>query len=287
MSIVTFIPEIWSARLLANLNPSMVYANLLNRDYEGEIKNVGDKVHINSFGKITIKKYTKSTDIDAPEELTTTDQELVVDQSNYFNMAIDDIDKVQAAGDLMDIAMQEAAYGLANEAEKYIAGLLKTGTAGKKLETIIGNDSTPVQVTKDNAYEILVNLKTALDRANVPKVGRWVVMPPEYEGFMLLDPRFAYNTGKAESRLENGAVARAGGFDIYISNNAPNEDGAKNKIIASYRGAATYAEQILNTEAFRPEKRFSDAVKGLHVFGAKVIRPETVAVATVNFTAGA
>lgn len=286
MSVTSFIPELWAARLLENLNKEMIYANLLNRDYEGEIKNLGDTVHINSLGAVTTKTYTRNSDIDAPEELTTTDQTLEINQGNYFNMAIDDVDAIQAAGDMMDTAMREAAYSLSDKADQYIAGLLKAGTAGKAFETVIGNDTTPIQVTKDNAYEILINLKTALDKANAHKQGRWVVMPPEYEGFMLLDPRFAYNTQTSNTRLENGAVARAAGFDIYISNNVPNETGKKNKVIASYRGAATYAEQILKTEAYRPEKRFADAVKGLHVFGAKVTRPGAVAVATVNFTAG-
>lgn len=286
MSVTSFIPELWAARLLENLNKEMIYANLLNRDYEGEIRNMGDTVHINSLGAVTTKTYTRNSDIDAPEELTTSDQTLEIDQGNYFNMAIDDVDAVQAAGDLMDTAMREAAYSLSDKADQYIAGLLKTGTAGTAFKDIIGDDTTPVQVTNENAYTILVNLKTALDKANAPKQGRWVVMPPEFEGFMLLDPRFAYNTGKSESRLENGAVARAAGFDIYISNNVPNESQKKYKVIASYSGAATYADQILKTEAYRPEKRFADAVKGLHVFGAKVTRPAAVAVATVNFTAG-
>lgn len=286
MSVASFIPELWAARLLQNLNKEMVYANLLNRDYEGEIKQMGDTVHINSIGKVTTKTYTRNSDIDAPEELSTTDQELKIDQGNYFNMAVDDVDKIQAAGDLMDEAMKEAAYSLSDTAEQYIAGLLKVGKAAEAYNATVGDDTTPVQVTKDNAYEILVNLKTALDKQNVPKQGRWVVLPPEYEGFMLLDPRFAYNTGKSESRLESGAVARAAGFEIYLSNNVPNESDKKYKVIASYSGAATYAEQVLKTEAYRPEKRFADAVKGLHVFGAKVTREKAIAVATVNFTAG-
>lgn len=282
MSVATFIPEVWSARLLANLRNELVYANLLNRDYEGEISAYGDTVHINSIGKVTSKKYTRNADIDDPEELATSDTTLLIDQGDYFHMAIDDVDKAQARADLMDEAMVEASYSLAVDTENYIAGLLKEGTVKKDL----GDDSTPLQITETNAYDTLVKMKVGLDKANVPKTGRWVVVPPEFEGYMLLDPRFAYNTGKSEGRLENGAVARAAGFDIYISNNVPNTSETKYKIIASYKQAATYAEQILETEAYRPEKRFSDAVKGLHVYGAKVTRPGAVAVATVNFGAG-
>lgn len=283
MSVATFIPEVWSARLLANLRNELVYANLLNRDYEGEISAYGDTVHINSIGKVTSKEYTRNTDIDDPEELATSDTTLVIDQGNYFNMAIDDVDKAQARADLMDEAMVEASYSLATDAETYIAGLLKAG----EIKEGMGDDSTSYKVDAgEKAYELLIKMKVGLDKANVPKTGRWVVVPPEFEGYMLLDPRFAYNTGKSEGRLENGAVARAAGFDIYISNNVPNTVNAKYKIIGSYKQAATYAEQILKTEAYRPEKRFSDAVKGLHVFGAKVTRPKAIAVATVDFGAG-
>lgn len=248
-----------------------------------EISQYGDTVHINKFGKITSKKYTRNTDIEDPEDLSTEDQTLEIDQADYFNMAIDDVDAAQIRADLMDTAMAEASYSLSSTADAYISGLLKAGTATKGL----GDDSTPTQIeTPEKAYELLVDMKTNLDRANVPKQGRWVVVPPEFEGYMLKDPRFAYNTQQSNTRLENGAVARAAGFEIYISNEVPNESSKKYKIIGSYSGSGTYANQILKTEAYRPQKRFSDAVKGLHVYGAKITRPECVAVATVNFGAG-
>ncbi len=282
MSIATFIPEVWSARLLNAYRKNLVYANLLNRDYEGEIKAMGDTVHITSLTDVKVKKYAKGTDIEDPDELTTTEQNLVVDQGEYFNIKLNDVDKIQARADLMDTAMQSASYGLTDAADKYIAGLLKAGTVTEEL----GSDSSPLVVTKENAYEILVKMRTALNKKNVPKQGRWVVMPPEFEGFMLLDPRFAYNTAESVGGLLNGAVARAAGFDIYISNNVPETGGQKYKITASTNMAGTFAEQILKTEAYRREKGFDDGLKGLHVYGAKIVRPESVAVATVNFTVG-
>ncbi|MEG0379971.1 MAG: P22 coat protein - protein 5 domain protein, partial [Eubacterium sp.] len=112
-------PTIWSARLLANLDNNHVATNFINRDYEGEIKQKGDKVKINSIGEITIGNYTGAK-IGDPETLTTTDQELVIDQGKFFNFAVDDVDKVQAAGPLMDKAMQRAAYGLTDVADKFI-----------------------------------------------------------------------------------------------------------------------------------------------------------------------
>ena len=284
MAVTSFIPEIWNARLLNALRADLVYTNLFNRNYEGEIRQAGDTVHINTITDITIKDYTRNTDIDNPEQLTTADQTLVVNQAKYYNFYLNDVDKAQAMPGLIDAAMASASHGLAEAVDKYLAGLL--AAASGTITTGLGSTSTPLTVTASSAYELLVDMKTAMDKANVPKMGRKVVLPPEFEGFMLKDSRFAANGGKGENRLENGAVARAAGFDIYISNNVPNTSGAKYKVIASTQESNTYAEQLVKTEAYRREKGFDDGVKGLLVYGAKIIRPAAVAVATVNFTAG-
>ena len=281
MSIETFIPEVWSARILENLNKTLVYTNLVNRDYEGEITQYGDTVHIGSVGRVAVKTYTQNTDIAAPDALATTDQTLLIDQGDYFNIAIDDVDKAQARANVLDTAAASVSYEFGDKADQYVASILKAGT----IKDGLGADSSALTVDETNAYEYMVAMKTALDKANVPKQGRWIVLPPEFEGFMLLDARFASGQGtNAESRLMNGAVARAAGFDIYISNNVPVSTD-EYKVIASTNMCATYADQILETEAYRPEKRFGDAIKGLHVYGAKLLRPEAVAVATVKFTA--
>lgn len=283
MSIDSFIPEVWSARLLDALRKELVYANLFNRDYEGDITAFGDTVHITSVGDVTVKEYTRNEDIDDPEELSTTDQTLLIDQGDYYNYGVDDVDKAQArdGGALITSAGTSAAYGLADKVDKYCAGLLVAAGTIK-----IGSSSDPVYVDADSAYDYLVEMAVQMDKANVPKSGRNIVLPPEFEGYMLLDPRFASAQGSnAEGRLVNGIVARAAGFDIYTSNNVPNTSGAKYKVTAFNSMAATFANQLLETVAYRPEKRFGDAVKGLHVYGAKVTRPATVAVATVNFGA--
>lgn len=284
MAVTSFIPEVWNARLLNALRADLVYTNLFNRNYEGEIRQAGDTVHINTITDISIKDYTRNTDIDNPEQLTTADQTLVVDQAKYYNFYLNDVDKAQALPGLIDAAMASASHGLAEAVDKYLAGLL--AAASGTITTGLGSTSNPLTVTAQSAYELLVDMKTAMDKANVPKMGRKVVLPPEFAGFMLKDARFAANGGKGENRLENGAVARAAGFDIYISNNVPNTSGAKYKVIASTQESNTYAEQLVKTEAYRREKGFDDGVKGLLVYGAKIIRPAAVAVATVNFTAG-
>ena len=136
------------------------------------------------------------------------------------------------------------------------------------------------------AYTYLVRLKVLLDKQNVPTQGRWVLVPPEYHGLLLQHNRFVGTGGaKAEDTLGNGLVGRAAGFEVYLSNNLPCTLG-KYKVLASYNGATSYAEQILSTEAYRMEKRFADAVKGLHVYGAKVTRPDKIAVLTASFDSG-
>ena len=265
MSIASFIPEVWSARLLEHLRKNLVVANLFNRNYEGEISQMGDTVHINQLAEITIKDYTANVDIENPDQLSTTDVPLIIDQGDYYNFYLNDVDRAQARGDLMDNAMRSSAYGLADKLDTYLAGLLAEGT----LVDGMGTDGAPLSINADTAYALLVKMKVALDKANVPTQGRYVLMPPEFEGFMLLDQRFASAYGNnAETRLVNGLVARAAGFDIYISNNVKNTEGALYKVCASTVDQATYANQLVRTEAYRREKGFDDGVKGLHVYGA-------------------
>lgn len=274
MATTTFIPELWSARLLYALDKAHVATNLVNREYQGIIANQGDTVHINSIGAITVKDYTKNADIADPDALTTTEQTLVIDQCKYFNFQVDDVDNVQAAGDLIDTAMGRAAYSLADVADAY---LLKTIAAGAASGNTVGAASAPIALTAANVYENIVKLRTKLDKANVPNPGRTIVVPPEVYALLLMDDRFAKSDAAAgQSALLNGEVGRVAGFTVYMSNNVRTGTGTDTgktpyfEITAQVSTATTYAEQIIKTEAYRLEKRFADAVKGLHVYGAKV-----------------
>ena len=283
MAVTNFIPELWSARLLNALDKSHVFANVVNRDYEGDIKKMGDTVHINTIGAVTIGTYTQNTDFSSgPETLATTDQTLTIDQAKYFNFQVDDIDAAQAAGDIMDKAMTRAAYGLADASDKYIAGIL-AGAA----DTSNTVSTSAVALTSSNVYENVVKMRTILDKANVPTAGRWLVIPPEMYALILLDDRFVKTGGEmAEGILRTGLVAQAAGFDIYLSNNCVSAS-VSEKVTYTITGgvdsAATYAEQIVSTEAYRPEKRFADAVKGLHVYGAKVVDKAQIACLKATF----
>nr|DAQ29827.1 MAG TPA: Major capsid protein [Caudoviricetes sp.] len=274
MAVTTFIPELWSARLLYALEKAHVATNLVNRNYEGLIANQGDTVHINSIGAITVSDYTKNTDIADPAALTTTDQTLVIDQAKYFNFQVDDVDKAQAAGELVDTAMGRAAYALADAADAY---LLKLIAAGAATGNVVGAASGPIALTAANVYENIVKVRTKLDKANVPNTGRTIVVPPEVYALLLMDDRFAKNTATAgQDALINGLVGRVAGFDVYMSNNVATGTGTDTgktayfEVTAQVQAATTYAEQIIKTEAYRLEKRFADGVKGLHVYGAKV-----------------
>ena len=283
MAVTGFIPKLWSARLLNALDKSHVFANVVNRDYEGEIKKMGDTVHINTIGAVTIGTYTQNTDFSSgPATLATTDQTLTIDQAKYFNFQVDDIDAAQAAGDIMDKAMTRAAYGLADASDKYIAGIL--AGAADATNTV---STSAVALTSSNVYENVVKMRTILDKANVPTAGRWLVIPPEMYALILLDDRFVKTGGEmAEGILRTGLVAQAAGFDIYLSNNCVSVNSNSTDtytIVGGVDAAATYAEQIVSTEAYRPEKRFADAVKGLHVYGAKVVDKAQIACLKATF----
>lgn len=281
MSVTNFVPTIWSARLLAHLDKKHVYAALVNRDYEGEIRNYGDTVKINQIGDVTIKKYTKGNDIEDPEDLSGSQTMLTIDQAKYFNFSIDDVDAAQVNPKLMDEAMKRAAYGMNDTTDTFLANMmyLAASNNGKNL----GNDSTPVVPTKADAYDYLVDLSTDLTEKDVPTEGRWAVIPAWFHGLLLKDSRFVGNgTDYNKALIEGGEVGVAAGFRIFLSNNVPNTEGTKYKILGGTNAAGSYAEQILKTEAYRPEKRFSDAVKGLHVYGGKVVQPKCLSVLTAN-----
>lgn len=278
MAITNFIPQVWSARLLDHLDKAHVFGKIVNRDYEGEIKSYGDTVKINQIGDITVSDYTKNTDMADPQALDGTQQLLVVDQAKYFNFSIDDVDNAQSNPKLMDAAMARAAYSLSETTDKFIAGL-HTGVAAANA---VGTDAAPVAVKGTAAYEQLVMLAQRLDEANVPSDGRFAVVPPVFYSQLLLDSRFvAAGTAKTDAVLANGLVGEAAGFAIYKSNNCPTVKGVT-KIIAGHPMAITYVEQVVETEAYRPEKRMADAVKGLLVYGAKLVQPSAIAVLTAT-----
>lgn len=282
MAINNFIPEIWSAQLLSSLKKALVYAGptVVNRDYEGEVANQGDTVRITSISRPTVSSYTRGSTTITPEQLTDAQRTLVVDQAKYFAFEVDDVDLRQSVngGALMDEAAREAAYALADTADQYVAGLY-SGVAS-------GNDLSTVSITSaDLAVQYIVKLKQKLDEANVPNQGRYVVIPPWYEALLLQSTLLArVNESGSDQTLRNGMVGRLYGFDILVSNNVPLITGDDYAVIAGYPGAISFAEQIAKTEAYRPQSAFADAIKGLHLYGAKLVRPTGIALLRASVT---
>lgn len=277
MALNNFIPQVWSAQLLASLKKSLVFGQegVVNRSYEGELTGFGSSVRINSIGSVSVGNYVKNAGGLNLQTLDDSTQVLTLDQQKYFNFQIDDVDKAQQNPKVMAQAMAEAAYALRDVADSYIAGLFNQANEG------IGGNAG-VQVTKDTAYEQLVDLSVLLDENNVPVEGRWVVIPAWIHGMLLKDDRFV-GTGSnfGDSNLQNGMVGKAAGFDILVSNNVAKEVVTGTDVwrcMAGYAGAIAYVEQVSQVEAYRPEARFADAVKGLHIYGAKVVRPDGIVV---------
>lgn len=278
---LNFIPTIWAARLLSALQKTLVYgqSDVVNRDYEGEIKQAGDSVKIATIGEITVGDYTKDSDMTV-QTLDDADQMLTISQSKYFNFVVDDVDQAQQNVSTLVEAMNRAGYRIKDLADQFIAGHYIYAPT----DTGVGDDTTPLNALASNvAYQLLVDLGVKLDERDIPSDGRFVIIPPFFHGALLKDDRFVKTGGsQAENRLVNGMVGEAAGFKVLKSNNVPNTSGTKYKVIAGHSMGFSYAEQIVKVETYKPEKRFGDGVKGLHVYGGKLIRPQAWAVGTVN-----
>lgn len=281
MAISNFIPEIWSAALLKNLRSKLSYAQagVINRNYEGDISRAGDTVHITSFADPAVRSYTKYTPI-TYDQLTDATQALTIDQQKYWAITVDDIDKRQALPGFIDETTTGAAYNLAAEADSFVADLMVAGVS----QSAPDNDLGAVTVdAATEAYDLLVEFRTLLTRSNTPAEGRFTIVPPEFYAWLLKDDRFIRaDASGTTAGLRNGFVGRAAGFDIIESNVVPETSGGAFDVVAGHSIATTYADNLVKTEALRSHDYFGDDLRGLHVYGAKVIRPANLAAATVT-----
>lgn len=298
MSLQSFIPQIWSGELLVALKKAHVYVALCNRDYEGEIKAMGDTVKINGIGDMTISSYVKDTDINAPQALTDAQAMLVISQAKYFNFAVDDVDAAQQYPKIMAEAMDRAGYLLADQEDIYVAGFYTdaqgaVGSSSAWITPAVGSDTN----TGTTMYDYIVKLNTQLTQQNVPKAGRWAVIAPWMTEMLLQSQRFtSYNTADARQTILTGKLDATGGdisadyyigrivgMDVYESNNAPHlggtvgASGSQDVVLSGHRMGITFAEGVNKMEAYRPPYRFADAVKGLLLYGTKVTRPYALA----------
>lgn len=279
MSIVNFRPQIWSANLLVAYRPKLRYGALINRDYEGEIAQAGDTVRITSVGRPTINTYVPNQTVITPEQVTDSQRTLVVDQAKYFAFGVDDVDQRQARGNVIPQSLNEAAFNLALTADAYIASSYTGVQSANQLGALTLSKASP-----DGAYDnLLIPLRELLDEANVPDEGRQCVIPPSVYSLLLRDQRFVANAaGNIASALTTGVVDAISGMNVLVSNVAPQPTGGQFAIIAGVPGAYTFADQISKVEAYRPQDSFEDAVKGLSLYGGKLVRPDAWATALVT-----
>lgn len=285
MALTNFTPKYWSAKIWESLQTKLVYggSGVVNRDFEGDIANAGDTVHITSFTDPTIRSYTAETDITV-DSISDADRALVVDQADYFAFDVDDVIRRQALNGWVAKVTARSAYLLAKDTDAYLAA---TMYAAINQDATYDLGAITVDLSDADAYtKVLVPLWTALTEGDVPPDGRWIIVDPDFYAVLLSDNRFvdASASGSTDA-LRNGFVGRAAGFDIYVSNQTPDPTTGTSAIIAGHPMATTFAEQISSVETARREKRFGDLVKGLHLYGAKVVHPEALRLASVAFQA--
>ena len=277
MAITNFISTVWSENLYESLKKKYIAISHCNREFEGDIKEKGDTVKICGLGAVNVSDYVKNTNMTTPQVLSDNVRDLVINQAKYFNFQIDDIDRVQSNPRMMDLALKNAASALADAADRYVYSLYDQ--AGS---TIYVDDPT-----SEELIDKLIDARTRLFSNNVSSPEDIVIeVTPKIAG-MILKAKVKLSTDNGEA-LENGCIGSIGGCKIYVSNNIysiDNEETFEYKCLARTKRAIAFAEQISEIDAYRPELRFADAVKGLHLYGAKVVYPNEMVLLNVTLPA--
>lgn len=283
--LASFVPEIWSAKILNTLLDILVAERITNTDYEGEIKEYGDTVKINEIGSVTINSYTPGTTSDLTiQKLADAQKELRIDQGNSFSFRVGDVAKVQTKPKVMAEAMRKATHGLAKTIDTAFAGLY-TECALVAGGSRAGAAITGVDITSTNILKYISLMAQKLDEADVPYGTRWAFVPPWFYQKMALAKIVLATDNKAT--IESGALGNFYGFDFYMSNNVTNGTPAADDacVMFGYRDSISLAKQLVTVETARPAKSFYDIVKGLMLFGIKVVRPNQTGVLYADYTA--
>lgn len=271
MSWNNFIPKVWSANFIREKERVLVFGGVCNREYEGEISGAGDRVKVSTIGDITVDDYVKNTTSITPESLSDASRELIIDQSKYFAFAVDDLDSLQMKPKMMSEAERKAAVAMKNVQDQYIAALATQAGLGHPSYPI----GTPANITSDNVEQIFAECAEEMMVKDVEMERLFAIIPP-----WLHTKLYLAGLGTLSQNVEvwnNGRVGRFAGFDLRVSNNVVKNSTSWDisQIVMGVLGESiALAEQLVKVEAFRPESSFSDAVKGLHVYGAKVMRPD-------------
>lgn len=285
--------QLWSPKVTAYLKNLGAYADIVNRDYEGEIKGKGDRVNFFSKNGLTVRDY--NVDAAGFSEITTEQptgekMTLVVDQQKYIAFEVEDIDKVQANVKLVDEWTQTMASSFADVKDAYIHGLAVTGAATK-----LHNDSA-LQITKDNvwaeicALQRVLTRKKALTKGGVDYSGKRpaLVITPEFQEILQQSSNYFANAF-GDMVLRKGQIGHIGIFDVFVDTNIETTKTGTGtdatytqKIVALTSQGITYADQITETETYRSQKSFKDVVRSLMTYGAAVANANCIVTSNIT-----
>jgi|TARA_R110002033_G_scaffold60347_3_gene110505 hypothetical protein len=272
---VNFIPEVFSKLLQAKFYKKSILPAISNTDYEGEISGQGEKVTIRTVPAVTINNYAGTI---TTQELTTAKVEMLIDSAKYYSFKIDDVLAAQADINLLEGASSDASEGMRIAVETDVLAASVTGA------TTIGSQTT---ITAANILAQILAMSTDLDELNIPEEGRFIVLNPAQVSLLKQSElRQAYLTGDGTSPLRNGKVGMVDRFNVYQSNMlykpASGSDAGYTHVLAGHPKALSFASQFTNTETVRMESTFGDQVRGLKVFGSKVVTPDALVVGKWN-----
>jgi hypothetical protein len=282
-----FIPEIWSGKLLTKLYAKQVLAAISNTDYEGEIKDFGDKVIVRTIPDGTINDYYKGMELTF-EHLESPSVTLNIDHGKYFGAVVDSIDIYQSDIKLLDKWATMYGEKMANSIDTHVLASLKAACSADNLDNtagvistdiLLGATAAPFQVTKENVIDFIIDCGVVLGEQNVPKEGCWMVVPEWFGGIISKsDLKDASMTGDGKSVLRNGRIGIIWPFEIFLSNNLPTTTDTVTcwDVPFGNKIALTYASQFTTMKRFDPEKSFGEGIKGLNVFGHKVMIDEAI-----------
>jgi hypothetical protein len=268
---VNFIPEVFSKLLQAKFYSKSILPEISNTDYEGEISGQGDKIVVRTVPAVTINDYAGTI---TTQELTTAKVEMLIDKAKYYSFKVDDVLAAQADINMLEAASTDASEGMRIAVETDVLSSAVTGA------TTIGAQTT---ITSSNILEQILILSKTLDELNIPEEGRFIVLSPEFISMLKQSElRQAYLTGDATSPLRNGLVGMVDRFKVFQSNMvytpASGADAGYTHVLAGHPKALSFASQFTNTETVRMESTFGDQVRGLKVYGSKVITPNALCV---------
>ena len=290
-----FLPSVYSKKVLNFFRKASVVEAITNTDYAGEISAYGDSVKIIKEPVISVSDYTRGSDTTATK-LTDQELTLVVDSAKAFKFIVDDIETNMSHVNFKEVASSSAAYALKDSYDAAVIAKMFAGLSASSPDHIIGSDSATADATMTHAtnsvdllgsdgtgvdaLDLMARMARKLDEQNVPEEGRWFLAGPDFyeqlgqSGSKLLSVDFNAGQGSIRNGLVSSGKLR--GFDMYKSNNIASTSNASGKVLAGHMSSTATANTILSTEVLRDPSSFGDIVRGLHVYGCKVLREEAL-----------